>query len=110
MKPFFKAVLHHINLFREFYLFQPLLALFFVAALFAVRCLTGRSVQESPEALVAPLYNVITIVLGITLAGVTQHHLIGFRACQAGARLRDDIFDALCTLALLSLFLHFLFH
>jgi len=97
--------------YREWIL-MPLFGLVMWGMIHLVHRLTGRPPTDDPGELVGACYRAIRLAMVIALVGYVQDHHFGYRSERGGTfgRLRDDLYDAGVTFALLALFAWLLWH
>ena len=104
MKRLFSIVGSHIYHHRGIYLFPLLTAALILAALVGLPLLTGRAVQDQPDAVIGFIYNLVGLNVVVIFVALAQPYLFGWNHPKQFNRS-----DALCTLALLYLAAHYLF-
>lgn len=102
----FRSVLSHVLWWGETYVALPVVLGMLLAGVWLVNVLTGRAPLEDAGAVVGWLLNAVGVCVVVSLAGLVQYFLFGYRARHdAGVPpLKDDIHDSCVTCFLLLLF------
>lgn len=99
-----KWLRQHVSYWGENYFALPLVVAALVASIVLVNWLTGRAPMDDVGAIVGCLVDALRLCVILTLTGLAQHFLYGYRGGNPRAMLADDVLDSCVTCFLLLLF------
>ncbi len=100
-------ILKHIMFWGETFIALPIIIALLVGSIELFNFLTGRSPLEDAGAIVGWLLNAVGVCVVVSLTGLVQYFLFGYRThihTETLPDLKDDIFDSCVTSFLLLLF------
>lgn len=99
-----KTLWQHLRYWGENYVIVPFVVILLIVGTLWVNHLTGRESAEDIGAVVGSLIVAMQMCVVITLTGLTQHFLFGYRSKDPSCSLADDLHDSCVTCFLLLLF------